>query len=76
MPKTQPPTDMDVDLTATTKLPLSELQQIDRWASANFSDRSKLLRAIIRKVLASIKDQGGFNQSLGDVVQRITLRPA
>jgi metal-responsive CopG/Arc/MetJ family transcriptional regulator len=75
MPKPEQPA-LDFDVTATTKLPASELKQLDDWADANFSDRSKLLRAVIRKFIASVKEQGGFNQSLGDVIQRLGVRPA
>ena len=67
---------LDFDVTATTKLPASELKLLDDLADINFSDRSKLLRAIIRKFITSVKEQGGFNQSLGDLISRITLRPA
>ena len=67
---------IDFDVTATTKLPGSELKEFDDWADVNFSDRSKVLRAVIRKVYSKIKEQGGFDQSLSDVIGRITVLPA
>jgi hypothetical protein len=66
---------LDFDISVSTKLPGSEVQDLDTWADANFSDRSKLLRAVIRKFYTSVKEQGGFDQSLGDVINRLTLRP-
>lgn len=38
---------LDFDITASTRLPGSVLEELDRFADENASDRSKTLRAFI-----------------------------
>lgn len=65
----------DYDITATTKLDERALRDLDDWADRNYSDRSKVLRAIIMTVLEQIKEQRAFDEPLGNLIQRIKLEP-
>lgn len=69
-------TTLDFEVSVSTRLPASELKELDAWAERNFSDRSKFLKAITRTVLRMVRDQGGFEQGLNDVLRRLRLEPA
>ena len=67
---------LDFDVSVSTRLPASDVQAIDEWADRNFSDRSKVLNAILRRVLAMMREVGATEQAPGDVVRRLRLIPA
>lgn len=64
---------LDFDRSVSTSLPNSQIVKIDRWADANFSDRSKVLGGILRWVIEQIDQTGGFEQAPGDVIRRLRL---
>jgi hypothetical protein len=67
---------LDFEISVSTRLAASAVQDLDRWADSHFSDRSKTLKAILSRVLAMVRDVDGFKQGPGDVVRRLYLKPA
>jgi len=67
---------LDFERSVSTNLYNSEILELDRWADMNFSDRSKLCKAILRHVLKKVKEAGGLNQAPSDVIRRLRLDPA
>lgn len=67
---------LDFELTATTHLPASILPELDDWADRHLSDRSKVLRGILLRVLEMVKEVGGFEQAPREIIDRLRLDPA
>ena len=64
------------EIPVSTRLPEDLVAEVDSWAERDGRDRSKTLGAILRTVLGKLRDQGGFEQSLNSVLQRLRLDPA
>jgi metal-responsive CopG/Arc/MetJ family transcriptional regulator len=64
------------EIPVSTRLPEDLVQEVDEWSEREWRDRSKTLGAILKTVLAKVKESGGFEQSLNDVLGRLRLDPA
>jgi hypothetical protein len=64
------------ELAVSTRLDENLVREVDDWAERSWRDRSKILSAFLTTILKQVKEQGGFSQSLEDVVRRVRLNPA
>jgi metal-responsive CopG/Arc/MetJ family transcriptional regulator len=69
-------TNRKFEIAVSTRLPEDLVAAVDDWSQREWRDRSKTLSAILRTVLDKVKEQGGFNQSLNDVLSRLRLDAA
>lgn len=67
---------LDFEISVSTRLPESDVELADGWAAEHFSDRSKILKAIVHTVLAKVREAGATKQSPADVLRRLHLEPA
>lgn len=63
------------EISVSTKLDERVVRDLDEWAERGFSDRSKLLRALLMAVLTQVAVQRGFEDPLENVIRRIKLEP-
>ena len=64
------------EIPVSTRLPEDLVAEVDNWSENDFRTRSMTLSAILRTVLEQVKSQGGFQQSLSQVLGRLKLDPA
>ena len=64
------------EIAVSTRLDENLVRDVDEWAERSWRDRSKILAAFLSTILKQVKQEGGFEQSLEDVVRRVRLMPA
>lgn len=64
------------EIAVSTRLDENLVRDVDDWAERTWRDRSKVLGAFLTAILKQVKEQGGFSQSLEEVVRRVRLNPA
>ena len=65
----------EFDITVSHRLPESLVASVDVWAQRTWRDRAKILSAICCRVLEMVRQEGGFQQDLSDVLRRLRLDP-
>jgi len=66
----------EFEITVSHRLPESLVASVDQWAARTWRDRAKVLSAICCRVLDMVRQEGGFQQDLSDVLRRLRLDPA
>jgi hypothetical protein len=66
----------EFDVTVSHRLPESLVASVDQWAQRTWRDRAKILSAICCRVLEMVRQEGGFQQDLSDVLRRLRLDSA
>jgi hypothetical protein len=66
----------EFDVTVSHRLPESLVASVDQWAQRTWRDRAKILPAICCRVLEMVRQEGGFQQDLSDVLRRLRLDSA
>jgi len=66
----------EFDITVSHRLPEGLVAHVDQWAARTWRDRAKILSAICCRVLEMVRQEGGFQQDLSDVLRRLHLDPA
>ncbi|MGD1154547.1 MAG: hypothetical protein ABSA41_01840 [Terriglobia bacterium] len=66
----------ELDVPVSHRLPESLVASVDQWAQRTWRDRAKILSAICCRVLEMVRQEGGFQQDLSDVLRRLRLDSA
>jgi metal-responsive CopG/Arc/MetJ family transcriptional regulator len=65
----------ELTISVCTRLDEALVRELDDLAERNFSDRSKVVGALVAKVLSQAREQGALGAPLAEIIRRIKLEP-